>query len=346
MIAEKKLKIVCTGVAGFIGSHLARKLLSEGHEVIGVDNLSCGFRKNVEDLMSNVNFKFNTCDICDYKGMLKFVKYHTLDVDLVYHLSARGETWLCKEKPDVAVLVNVIGTINVLKLARDLKCKHFVFADTSAEYDGFPVNDENYPSTENMAPIASDFGELYSPMGNYSITKMAAAAFVRSMGKEFGFSTTLFRPFNVYGPAVNIKRDIPPVIGAFIVKLLKNEQPIIYGDGSKRRDFIYISDMIELLYRVIEYRLDKKDTQTFNAGTGDNYSVNEIYEIISEQLFGPTPPNVWIAPQYEGNKSYEAQVTLADISKTRRYFSWSPKIGIEEGIAKTIESIRKLVLNS
>ena len=117
-----------------------------------------------------------------------------------------------------------------------------------------------------------------SPMGYYAITKMAASQFVRSFGKKNGMGTTLFRYFNVYGPSMNLERDIPPVIGAFTSKLLRNEKPIIYGDGSKSRDFIHIDDLTKFHLCALERRADKNDTQTYNVGTGKRYSIKEVYD--------------------------------------------------------------------
>ena len=268
-------------------------------------------------------------------------------INVVWHLAARGETYFCQDYPDKAIDVNVNGTIQTLKIAKEFNCDHFFFADTSAEYDSldfelytnksFATNRReliNYPSKERYAPT------LETPMGYYAITKMAASQFVRSMGKDFGFGTTLFRYFNVCGPSQNLDRQIPPVMGAFASKMLNNENPIIYGKGDKRRDFIHIDDVTDLHILALNKRLEMKDTETFNIGTGTNYSVYEIYKLVAEYITGYKDelrwPNIDYLPDFYG----QAQITLADIYKTKKYFEWETKKIIEDMIKDTVESIK------
>ena len=224
-------KHLITGVAGFVGSHLAQKLLEKNNEVWGIDSLVCGFKENISELQRNPNFHFVEQDI-RYTGF----PFGTGSVDYVWHLAARGEVYWCRDNPDEAIDINIKGTLDILEIAKNTQCKHFFFADTSAEYDSFD-GDQYYPTAEWMAP------NTITPMGYYPITKMCASQFVRSFGKKNGFGTTLFRYTNIYGPSMNLERDIPPVVGAFTSKLLNDECPLIYGDGSKERDFLYIGDL-------------------------------------------------------------------------------------------------------
>ena len=161
-----------TGCAGFVGSHLAKRLIKEGHEVFGVDNLVCGFRENIKDLYFNKSFEFMQIDIRHMKNDAPHRKFN-----YVWHLAARGEVYWCKDHPEEALDVNVNGTLNMLRVAKAAGCKHFFFADTSAEYDSFD-GEEYYPTTEWMAP------NTITPMGYYPITKMCASQFVRSFGKK------------------------------------------------------------------------------------------------------------------------------------------------------------------
>ena len=214
-------KHLVTGVCGFVGSHLARRLLAEGHQVYGVDSLVCGFAENIDDTIHHKNFLVKISDI----NTLPFNFLKLLGgIDSTWHLAARGETYWCRDNPEEALRANVHGTLKILDMAKNAGCRHFFFSDTSAEYDGFD-DDEYFPTAEWMAP------NTITPMGYYSITKMCASQFIRSFGKKNNMGTTLFRYFNVYGPSMNLERDIPPVIGSFTSKLLRGEKPIIYGTG-------------------------------------------------------------------------------------------------------------------
>jgi nucleoside-diphosphate-sugar epimerase len=328
---------IVTGCAGFIGSHLCRRLLKEGHTVYGIDDLSVGFMSNMEDFFNDDNFEFAKYDISLLRAvndLLTSIKVLSNSIDFVYHLAARGEVYYCREQPTEAVRVNINGTINMLALAEKLNCKRFIFADTSAEYDNVPnikhLGISNYPSKEHISP------NNYPPIGTYSISKMAASQFVRSWTQRTGIAHTIVRPFNVYGPSLNVDRDIPPVIGGFANKILKGEQPIIYGDGQKRRDFIYISDVMELFMKFIT--VEQNESDTYNMGTGLNYSIYEIYEFVSAAVFDKEDD--WLEIDYKPEQPQEADITLADITKTDLVFEWRPKVEIEEGIKLTVESMR------
>ena len=164
-------KHLITGVAGFVGSHLAKRLIKEGDEVFGVDSLVCGFNENIEDLVENPKFHFRAADIRN-ENVCDFINS---TIDYVWHLAARGEVYWCRDNPEQALDVNVNGTLNILKQAKKLRVKHFFFADTSAEYDSF-TDPDYFPTTEWMAP------NTITPMGYYPITKMCASQFVRSFG--------------------------------------------------------------------------------------------------------------------------------------------------------------------
>jgi len=335
-----KFVILITGVAGFIGSHLAKKFLREGHVVIGIDDLSVGFMENIGDIMDNDYFLFikedirhinkigrinSVCKIEEF--MFDLWGQETFSFDIVYHLAARGETYWCQDNSDQAVDININGTLAILKLAYKYNAQHFVFADTSAEYDRSSI----YPSLEKDAPTQ------VTPQGIYSITKMAASQFVRTWTDEKGIGSTLFRPFNIYGPSMNLVRDIPPVIGGFAKNIIKAKDCVIFGDGSKRRDFLYIDDAIDLFFAVKDKRMFSTDSETYNMGSGENYSVYEVYEIVANEILGSNKDIAGL--EFQDNKPYEAQLTLADINKTRRAFNWHPKFSFASGIKKTCNAV-------
>ena len=322
---------IVTGCAGFVASHLARALLARGYEVWGIDSLVVGFEKNIADLRNNPNFHFVRQDIRDIPSAQG-------SIDYIWHLAARGETYFCRDYPKLAVLVNINGTISMLDIAINSKCKHFFFADSSSLYDSL-VGDEYYPSAETMAP------NIKTPMGIYAITKMAASQLVRSFGEKHSFGTSLFRYTNIYGPSMNLKRDIPPVVGSFTSKLLTGETPIIYGTGQKRRDFLHIDDLTNFHLHALDTRCDKKDTQTYNAGSGENFSISEVYEVVHAAC-KKIKIDISDEIEYRDDQPNEAQVTLADISKANNELGWQPEISFEEGVQKTVESLSKMLGDS
>ena len=323
-------KHLITGVAGFVGSHLARRLVQEGHQIWGVDSLVCGFKENMKDLHFNKNFQFIQNDI-------RHMKTDVRKFDYVWHLAARGEVYWCRDHPEEALDVNVNGTLNILRVAKAAGCKHFFFADTSAEYDSFEDEDWMYfPTSEWMAP------STITPMGYYPITKMCASQFVRSFGHKNNIGTTLFRYTNIYGPSMNLDRDIPPVVGAFTSKLLSDEEPIIYGDGTKRRDFLHIDDLTDFHIAVLKARADKKDTQTYNAGSGENHSILEVYNVVHAAC-RKIMKNIPSLINHKPDQPDEAQITLANIEKAKEELGWNPTISFKEGVEKTVKSLADMI---
>ena len=319
-----------TGVGGFVGSHLARRLLHSGHDVFGIDSLICGFRENIKDFYFHKKFEFMAIDIRHMKNDAPHRKF-----DYVWHLAARGEVYWCKDHPEEALDVNVNGTLNMLRVAKAAGCKHFFFADTSAEYDSFD-GEEYYPTTEWMAP------NTITPMGYYPITKMCASQFVRSFGKKNNIGTTLFRYTNIYGPSMNLDRDIPPVVGAFTSKLLSGEEPIIYGDGTKKRDFLHIDDLTDFHIAALKARGKKKDTQTYNAGSGKNHSILKVYNVVHAACRKITK-DIPSLISHKPDQLDEAQVTLANIEKAKEELGWKPTISFKEGVEKTVKSLADMI---
>jgi len=318
-----------TGVAGFVGSNLARTLLSRNEKVVGIDNFSCGFHKNIEDILENPSFTFYEKDIRDIEWNSEYG-----DFDAVWHLAARGELYYCRDHIDEAIDVNVKGSLNMLKFAACADACHFYFSDTSAEYDNI-VGEENYPTAETDAP------NINTPLGYYAITKMAASQFIRSYGYTNGIGTTLFRYTNIYGPSMNLKRDIPPVVGSFTNKLFDGQSPIIYGNGTKRRDFLHIDDLNDFHMAAFENRQHKIDSQTYNAGYGKNYEILEIRRLVYNACM-KISPTVSGGIVYRPDQPNEAHITQADISKAYLDWGWEPKLSIEEGIDRTVESLWQL----
>ncbi len=303
------MKVLITGVAGFIGSNLAERLLKVGeHEIIGVDNLSYGVRQQVPDSVD-----FHELDV-------RSAEIHPLfdGVDVVFHLAAKNCISDCQTDPVETADINITGTVNVFEAARRKQVRKVIYAESSAIYEGSAA----FPTPESEV----------NPESFYATSKVASMYFANAYSKFTDLRFTALRYFCVYGPRQDYRRTIPPVMSAFIIKFLKGERPIIYGSGEKRRDFIHIDDVNDFHLLCI-YDL-KTDNKVYNIGSGRNYSVNEIYGFISDLL------NVKIEPIHKEDLAGEAEITLADTSKTQK-LGWEPKIKIKVGLKSMIDYIRQ-----
>ncbi len=306
------IKILITGVAGFIGSNLARMLLDKGFNVIGIDNLSAGTLENIPQGVEFCQLDIRNKEIYPlFKG-----------IDIVFHLAAKNCLLDCFNNPLETSDINVTGTVNVLEASRRAKVGKFIYADTSAEYEGV----FDFPSkVDNVYPI-----------GIYAVSKSAGASFCKNYQKLWGMNITILRYFNVYGPVQDWRRVIPPVMSSFIIKMLKGEQPLIYGTGEKRRDFVYVDDIND--FHILTMQDSRTNGKIYNIGSGKNYSVNEVFELIEGIL------KTGFKPIYKDDLPGEAEITLADISESIA-LGWKPNIGIEEGLRRSIQYIQEKVFS-
>ena len=305
-------RIVVTGNAGFVGSNLARHLLNQGHFVVGVDDLSAGTLENVDKQV-----EFHQMDIRDPK-IYDLVK----GADTIYHLAAKASLTDCLAHPLEAASVNTLGTLNMLEAARQAKVRKFIYADTSAEYEGIT----EFPQKEDRI----------LPIGVYAASKHGGYAFCESYRRLYNMNITVFRYFNVYGPAQDWRRVIPPVMCSFIIRMLRGEQPVIYGNGEKRRDFIYVDDVNDLQLLVMDH--PGAEGKVLNVGTGTNLSVNEVFRLVEDQL------KTGLTPLYKPDLPGEAEITLADITASKS-LGWAPKVNVAEGLRRTIAYLREKVAN-
>jgi len=300
--------ILITGVAGFIGSNLAERLIQEKkYRVIGLDNLSSGVREQVPEAV-----EFHQLDIRSRDIYPLFQ-----NVDYVFHLAAKNCISDCQADPVETADVNVTGTVNVFEACRRAGVKKVIYAESSALYEGSSV----FPTPESEV----------KPESFYAVSKFSTLYFAQAYTRFFGLNTTALRYFCVYGPRQDYRRTIPPVFSAFIIKLLKNERPVIYGTGEKRRDFVHVDDVNDFhLQCLTDPRTDGK---TFNIGSGLNYSINEIYHLIAELLGSD------LEPMYMPDLPGEAWSTLADITEAKK-LGWEPKIDIRTGLQTSIAYIK------
>jgi UDP-glucose 4-epimerase len=301
------MKILVTGVAGFIGSNLADYLISKNFEVIGIDNLSYGVAEQIPE-----GVKFHNVDIRD-KSIFNLFE----GVDYVFHLAAKNSIIDCENDPIETHDINVNGTRNIFEASALHQIKKVIYAESSAVYEG----SENLPTTESDV----------SPQSVYAKSKMETHFIAKEYFKKSNLITTGLRYFNVYGPRQDYRRTIPPVFSAFIIKLLKGERPTIFGDGSKRRDFVYVDDVNDFHLMCIDK--EKTNNNVFNIGSGKNYSINEIYANIANIL------DVKVKPIFAENLDFEAQENLANIAEANKV-GWNPKTTLSNGLKKSIDYIK------
>jgi nucleoside-diphosphate-sugar epimerase len=303
-------RILVTGVAGFIGSNLAARLLEEGYAVTGVDDLSQGL---IEQVPHGVDFHE-----LDIRSPAINPLFH--GVDAVFHLAAKNCISDCQVDPLAAASINVVGTVNVFEAARQAGVRRVIHAESSALYEGI----RELPCAE---------GET-APQSMYAITKLAAGAFGEAYGRFHGMEVTGLRYFCVYGPRQDYRRSIPPVMSAFIIKLLHGEQPVIYGSGEKRRDFVFVDDVNDFHMQCLADQ--RTHGGVFNLGSGEDRSVNEILAEI-QSLLGTS-----VAALRLDDLPGEAERTCGDIGRARA-LGWEPRVTLREGLARSIDYIREHV---
>jgi UDP-glucose 4-epimerase len=329
-IVAKLMKILITGGAGFIGSHLGKYLVAKKHQVYLLDNLSYGFIDNFTDNKELVE-NFICMDIRDPKleGVMQ-------GIDIVFHLAGMASLPVCNDNPNEAYQVNVAGTANVLEMARRAEVKRVIFASTAAVYDCEPTA---FPESTDVKPSLV-----------YAQSKKAAEDVCQAFREMYGMDITIFRFFNVYGPNMVFR---PPsyLISYVIGCLLKKQVPVLHSNGKQARDFVYVTDLIRLCEIVMDH--PKAKNEVFNVATGKTISVQGIFDIIAkllkEKKIKPTyrdPKLVWekFPRQFGGKyplnpKFLDQEVnrhTIASIEKTQKLLNWKPKVSIEEGLAKTV----------
>jgi UDP-glucose 4-epimerase len=311
--SNRSKKILITGVAGFIGSNLAEYMLSKGYFIKGIDDLSYGVKQQVPG-----SVEFHKMDICSEKIFDLFG-----DIDTVFHFAAKNCVSDCQLDPVETAKINILGTVNTLEACKRKNVRKVIIAESSAVYEGCKV----FPTPEDNE----------SPQSFYAISKLCGKLFVDGYISSSSMNISALRYFNVYGPKQDYRRTIPPLMSGIIIKLLNRQRPIIYGNGTKRRDFIYIDD-VNRFHEMIMFD-ERANGKVFNLGSSVNYSVLEIYEAIELIL------KTGLKPVFEPDLPGEAFQNLADISRAKS-LSWDPQISLEEGLKLSIDYIREHVLSS
>lgn len=307
------MKVLVTGGAGFIGSHLVDRLLKTGNEVVCLDNLSEGSLKNLEEADSYENFRFIQGDVRSEKDLEESIR----NVDAVFHEAAITSVPFSVENPDLTRDVNVNGTVNVLEKSIEEGVDKFVFASSCAVY-GKP----------NSIPISEDSSlNVLSP---YAESKLSGEDKCKECAKKNDLETVILRYFNVYGPRQS-GGSYAGVIVKFLERLKKGRPPIIYGDGEQTRDFVNVRDVVRA--NLVALKKDGVNSEEFNVGSGIAISINDLCEKIL-QITG----NSELKPVYIDSREGEVRHSKADLSKSSQVLGYEPEISLEEGLNELINN--------
>lgn len=304
-----------TGVAGFIGSSIARALLDRGEQVRGVDNLATGKRENIAEIADRIDFR--EADLLDLEAM----KLACRGVNWVFHQAAIPSVPKSVLDPLGSNQANVDGTVNLLIAARDAKVRRVMYAASSSAYGDTPT----LPKHEQMTP---------NPISPYAVAKLASEHYMISFYRCYGLETVCLRYFNIFGPRQDPTSPYSGVLAKFITQMLRGEQSTIFGDGGQSRDFTYIDNAVSANLLAAEAPAAKVAGKVFNVATGTRADLNETFEIL-KKLTGYSG-TVKHAPEREGDIKH----SLADITLAREGFAYEPKVNFEEGLKRTVEWYR------
>jgi UDP-glucose 4-epimerase len=304
-----------TGIAGFIGSSLARAVLAQGDRVRGIDNFATGRSENLDEIQNRIDFR--QTDILDLEG----VKDACQGVDYILHQAAIPSVPKSVLDPLGSNRANVDGTVNVLVAARDAKVKRVVYAASSSAYGETPT----LPKQEDMTP---------SPISPYAVAKLASEYYMVSFYRCYGLETVCLRYFNVFGPRQDPTSQYSGVLAKFISLMLQGEQPTIFGDGTQSRDFTYIDNVVSGNLLACRAPAAESAGRVFNLATGSRIDLNQTFEAL-KKLTGFSGP-VKYAPERSGDIKH----SLADISRAEKHLGYKPHVKFEEGLKKTVEWYR------
>jgi Nucleoside-diphosphate-sugar epimerases len=311
------MRVLITGGAGFLGSHLVERFLAEGHTVIAMDNLITGTTDNIAHLAGHERFTFIKHDVTNYifiEGPL----------DAILHFASPASPVDYLELPIQTLKVGALGTHKVLGLAKD-KGARFLLASTSEVYGDPQVHPQNEEYYGHVNPIG--------PRGVYDEAKRFAEAMTMAYHTYHGVDTRIVRIFNTYGPRMRLRDG--RVVPNFITQALKGEPLTAYGDGQQTRSFQYVSDLIEGVYRL----LLSDEVEPVNIGNPGEFTIKEFAEVVN-RLTGNEAGIVY----KELRTKDDPQVRQPDISKAKRVLGWEPKVSLEEGLSLTIPWFREQLI--
>ena len=310
-----------TGVAGFIGSALARAVLAQGDKVRGVDNFSTGNRENLAEILDQIDFR--QVDLLDAPAMNDACQ----GIDFVFHQAAIPSVPKSVLDPVASNRANVDGTLNLLVAARDAKVKRVIYAASSSAYGDTPT----LPKREDMTP---------NPISPYAVAKLAGEHYMISFFRCYGLETVCLRYFNIFGPRQDPSSQYSGVLAKFALQMLQAEPPTIFGDGTQSRDFTYIDNAVSANLLACKAPAADIAGKVFNCATGKRSDLNQTFQIL-KKLTGYKGE-----AKYGPERSGDIKHSLADLSRAEKYLGYKPQVEFEEGLRRTVEWYKKQSLVS
>jgi len=316
-----------TGVAGFIGSNLLEALLKLNQKVVGLDNFSTGFERNLETVLSLVsssqqsNFTFLKGDIRDMEACKKALE----GVDFVLHEAALGSVPRSIKTPELTDAVNVLGFVNMLKASVDEGVKRFVYASSSSVYG----------DSKTLPKVEANIGHQLSP---YAVSKYTNELYAGVFAKSYGLETIGLRYFNVFGPRQDPNGAYAAVMPLWFKAFLKGERPCIYGDGGTSRDFCFVQNVVQANILSAMTQNEEAVNQVYNVAVSDRTTLNELFYLIRDTLGVEN-----IEPDYRPFRAGDIRHSLADISKAKAFLGFEPQYTVKEGLILAKQYYQDLV---
>jgi UDP-glucose 4-epimerase len=310
-MSSKSKKVLVTGVAGFLGSHLSEKLSAIGHEVIGIDNMIGGYDDNVPK-----NIKFYNLDCCDFKKINEIMK----GIDVVYHCAATAHEGLSVFSPFEITKNNYLASVSIFSAAVNAKVNRIIFCSSMARY-----GDQVTPFTEKMKP---------RPVDPYAISKVASEEVLKNLCDLNGIEWVIAVPHNIIGPRQKYDDPFRNVVSIMINRMLQGKAPIIYGDGKQTRCFSYIDDCLSCLIPMIDQK--NLNQETINIGPDEEFvTINKIAELCANIT------GVNLDPIYKEDRPKEVKHATCSADKARNLLNYKTTISLKKGVEKTFEYIKK-----
>jgi UDP-glucose 4-epimerase len=302
-------RYLVTGGAGFIGSHIVEALLARGEPVRVLDNFSTGFRSNLQTLSGA---EILEGDVRSYHIVREAVE----GVDIVLHQAALPSVPRSVRDPLTTNEVNVVGTLNVLRAAKDAKVQRLVYASSSSIYG----RDTELPKRESAAP---------KPISPYAISKLAGEHYCRSFTDLYGFETVMLRYFNIFGPRQSPSSEYAAVIPRFISQILRRQPPVIYGDGLQTRDFTYVANVVHS--NLLAAERDQVAGRIFNIATSSPVSLLQLVDAVCSVL------GTQVQPRFDAERTGDVLHSYASIAEAHHALGYEPKVSFMEGLRATVD---------
>lgn len=305
-------RFLITGIAGFIGSTLAHRLVEEGHEVSGIDNLSTGNLENLADIRSQIDFQ--QVDLRDAEALRPVCR----GVEFVLHQGALASVPRSVKNPLESHESNINGTLNLLIAARDAGVRRIVYAASSSAYGDQPTQ----PKVESMLPM---------PLSPYAVQKLTCEYYIQSFHRSYGLEGICLRYFNIFGPRQAADSPYSGVIAQFIYKMMDGTTPTIFGDGLTSRDFTYVDNAVSANLLACHAPKQYATGRVYNVGTGKSRTLNDVYQGIAKAL------DFKQSPQYGPERVGDVKHSLANIERAQKDLGYEPKADFFDGLQKTVD---------